>query len=146
MRACGVGAETEHAGVVGARGVRIDERAHARLDAVGADEDIGGGGGAVGEPGGHAVAMFLDADQALGVFDRHAGVDGMIAQDLMQGAAIDRVQRFQAGGRRQLDIFVAQRHHGASDRQSDGPHGIAGADGVRAARPLGAKPRALPML
>ena len=60
------------------------------MHAVGADQEVAFGGGAVGEIGDdRLVAAILDLDQALVEIERDAGAPGLVDQHLVQRGAAD---------------------------------------------------------
>ena len=66
---------------------RVDEPAHRRVHAVGADEHVRAGAGPVGEVGGDTMWVLIDANELLGVVDSHAGSLRRVPENAVQQTA-----------------------------------------------------------
>ncbi len=83
--------EPEQSGVAGAGCRGIDDAAHARAHSVGADEDLTGGMGAVGEVRRDRLGVFVDANEPLAVLEPDARLLSAGMQDAVQHAALDEL-------------------------------------------------------
>ena len=89
-----VALEAEQAGVVGAGCVRVYQGPDGRAHAVGPDEHVGGGGGAVGEGGSDARRRCSVAPVSRRPYSKRTPASkGAVAQHAVQVAAADDPQR-----------------------------------------------------
>ncbi len=138
-----VGPESEHAGPVGSRRLRVDQGAYGRADAVGSDQDVRGRAGAVGEARGDAAVVLVRAYQALAVGELDAGRHRRVVQHAVQFAARHHLERLLAAeGGRGSGLPAVDAHDGVGDRVRDRANRVGRPDDLQCGEPVGGEAEA----
>jgi hypothetical protein len=103
-------AGVEHRHVAGRRRGRVDDLPDAGADAVGTDEEVGGGRAAVGELGPHPARLRPRAHEPAAVLDPDPATQGLVAQRAVEVAApqraTDRAVRQRCAGAHLAEHFA----------------------------------------
>ena len=97
--AADVAAGVQDGYVARARCGRVEPGPGDRVQAVGADQQVAGGRGPVGEPGGDRPVAVLDVRQPMPVREPHPGALGLLVQGPVEIGPLDRLAGSAVGGR-----------------------------------------------